>query len=886
MAIKHQPYGLFPHFNSGMERRPYFVTAGSEAVLGCRFDRAVESALLSVSSGEEHRTIQGVLQQSDDCGHQYYRFVLPTEGLCGKVTYSFSGGGEASRSYSFELLHLQEAGYTGAACADDTAELLYSCREGTFSIVLSPSQHGVRCVFTHRLSVKTTITPARMEDPIGEGYLLKTEPNGAYLQYCGHTIARFPASLQLLLDGAGSARTLRFSLGIPGRSFYGFGEKFDAVDQAGKAPLNYVVEQFANQGDKTYLPVPFFFTEDGTAFLQTTTSRSQFDLSGASKTGAVEINAECDTDEALYGMVLSAGSPAQALEGYAAETGAPALPPVWAFGPWISSNGWNTQTEALEQVAAMNEHAVPATVMVLEAWSDEETFYIWNDAKYAPRADGSAFRYEDFSFPADGKWPNPKAFCDTLDRNNLKLVLWQIPAVKYTPHPETAQLPLDDAYAREQKLCIQNDDGTPYRITEMWFNNSLMPDFTNPEACSWWLEKRRYLVEQLGVAGFKTDGGEFLFNTEARLFDGQTGSAAHNAYPGAYEGAYHAFLEETRGKDQGVLFSRAGFAGAQKSPIHWAGDQVSTFSELEAQLKAGLSLGLSGVPFWGFDIGGFAGELPSAELYLRSAAFGAFAPVMQFHSEPRNGQYYMTDRKAWNNDRSPWNLASVQEDERILTVYRQFANLRMNLLPYLWQEARHCAKTARPMMAHLVYDFYETDLEAVRVIEDEYLLGRSLLVAPVIQEGATGRSVYLPTGSWRDFYTGELFSGGRMIKVECGLKRIPVFVKDHSAIPVNANAALILGSEGKDGAVSNRTDAYERLGFLLYGSPEEIHFQDDLGNDLTLTRGASGYVLSGRLNVSLSLMDITRSSENAGAAKVFGRSVPVTVIPQNTESNA
>ena len=438
----------------------------------------------------------------------------------------------------------------------------------------------------------------------------------------------------------------------------------------------------------------------------------------------------------------------------------------------------------------------------------------------------------------------------------------------------------------EAGLDTYIDQNQNKRITEMWFNNSLMPDFTNPKACSWWLEKRRYLVEQLGVAGFKTDGGEFLFNTEARLFNGQTGSAAHNAYPGAYEGAYHTFLDETRGKGEGVLFSRAGFTGAQKSPIHWAGDQVSTFGELEAQLKAGLSLGLSGVPFWGFDIGGFAGELPSTELYLRSAAFGAFAPVMQFHSEPRNGQYYMTDRKAWNNDRSPWNLASVQEDERILTVYRLFANLRMNLLPYLWQEARHSAKTARPMMAHLISDFAKTDLESVRAIEDEYMLGRSLLVAPVIREGAAGRSVYLPSGSWRDFYTGELLSGGRTIEVVCELNRIPVFARNNTDIPVNANGALVIGSEGKEGAVSNRTDAYERLGFLLYGEPKEICFADDLGNDFMLTRGKLGYVLSGRLVNSLALIDMTRSGAESGAAKVFGRSVPVTVIPQNTESNA
>ncbi|HWQ06406.1 MAG TPA: hypothetical protein VN453_04245, partial [Feifaniaceae bacterium] len=291
MAIKHEPYGLFPHFDSGMERRPFFVAAGSEAVLGCRFDHAVESSLLSVSCGEEKIAVKGTLQNTDDRGHQYYRFVLPTEGLCGNVAYSFSGGGEESRNYSFDLLRRQEARFLGAECKTDAAELLYQCEQGIFAITFSPSKHGVRCSFTRRLSVKTQPFPERMEVPIGEGFLLHTERKGAFLSYYGQTIACFPASLHLLLDDAGSARTLRFSLEMPGRSFYGFGEKFDSVDQAGKAPLNYVVEQFANQGDKTYLPIPFFFTEAGVSLLQTTMSRSQFDLSAAGETGgAIEIS--------------------------------------------------------------------------------------------------------------------------------------------------------------------------------------------------------------------------------------------------------------------------------------------------------------------------------------------------------------------------------------------------------------------------------------------------------------------------------------------------------------------------------------------------------------------------------------------------------------------
>lgn len=311
----------------------------------------------------------------------------------------------------------------------------------------------------------------------------------------------------------------------------------------------------------------------------------------------------------------------------------------------------------------MSETSIPASVMVLEAWSDEETFYIWNDAEYEPRDDGGAFRYEDFRFREDGKWPDPMAFVNKLDQHGMKLVLWQIPVVKFERSKHGEQLDLDEKYAIENGLCIRNGDGSPYRITEMWFGNSLMPDFTNPETRRWWFEKRRYLTEQMHVAGFKTDGGEFLFDPEAYSSDGRTGYELHNEYPLLYEGAYHEFMNETIGPGKGLTFSRAGFTGAQKYPAHWAGDQVSEFSELRGQLVAGLSLGLTGVPFWGFDIGGFAGNFPSTELYLRSTALAAFAPIMQFHSEPRYGQYYMTEREHWNNDRSPWNMAEANRDE-------------------------------------------------------------------------------------------------------------------------------------------------------------------------------------------------------------------------------
>ncbi|MEG2087744.1 MAG: glycoside hydrolase family 31 protein, partial [Angelakisella sp.] len=331
------------------------------------------------------------------------------------------------------------------------------------------------------------------------------------------------------------------------------------------------------------------------------------------------------------------------------------------------------------------------------------------------------------------------------------------------------------------------------------------------------------------------------------------GEEAHNAYPNSYVGAYHTFLEQTAGQGKGVTFSRAGFTGGQQYPIHWAGDQISSWSELRGQLTAGLSLGLSGVPFWGFDIGGFANAMPTAELYLRATAFAAFAPIMQFHSEPRSGQFYSTQREDWNNDRSPWNVARVSKDDRVVPLYRLYANLRMNLLPYLYCEAIYCAQTARPMMAHLLYD-YPRDAR-VWQLEDEYLLGRNILVAPMITKDATRRQVYLPKGGWYDLWNGCPLDGGREICAVCGLEQIPIYLREGGIVPLNLNHALCAGSSDGKAAMPNCTDRYEEFCLLHYGNGS-TDFADDLGfhGRLTVTDGT--YTLEGELPQRLTLLPL------------------------------
>ena len=862
MAIKHMPSGLFPHFDSGLERRPFFVKAGEQVELGCRLDGSSEATVqMQIIDSNGIHSIPGEYQSVNDRGQRYFRFTHQTREDDNTFTYRFvTSNQEVSQDYECPILH-EVTLYPEISTSEDVTYLTFKTDTQEYRIEISRDP-CIRLILTCHLTVKID----QKEDKTG--FNLLKDPVSVF-DKDGSIIFTIDPALTMMIDEMGQPHNIRMNICFPGDAVYGLGEKFDSVNQMGKKPLNYVVEQFATQNEKTYIPIPFMFTDHGVSFLQKTSYPSVFDYTEQDQNGWVkmELFAVCPREGVLYDAVVYQGSPGELLHSYSKETGSAVLPPKWAFGPWMSSNGWNTQKEALEQIDQMKATGIPATVMVLEAWSDEETFYIWNDAQYTPRKDGGQLKYSDFTFPEDGKWPNPKAFCQELTDNGVKLVLWNIPVVKYEAAPHGVQLDMDWEYVKENELCLKNADGTPYQITEMWFGNSMIPDFTNPKTREWWFNCRKYLVDELGVVGFKTDGGEFLFDPDAYFSDGRKVAQAHNEFPNLYEETYHELLKGTGG----ITFSRAGYTGAQRYPIHWAGDQLSTWSELKGQLTAGLSIGLSGVPFWGFDIGGFAGNFPSTELYLRSAAFGTFAPVMQFHSEPRGGQYYMVERNHWNNDRSPWNMAVANNDEAIIPIYRLFANLRMNLMPYIWQEAQYSSVTSRPMMAHLVYDYVGDD--CVRNIEDQYMFGRDMMVAPVIEEGAVSRMIYLPEGVWYDLWSGNRFAGKQTIEYSCDIDKIPVFVREGSMIPVNLNEHYCMGSYDKNGYVSNRLDHYEHLCFLTFGKHGNRVFRDEFGNDCILEWTNTGFKYHGKTVCPVTAFQMDGNDDGDVIGTFFGRTV-------------
>lgn len=584
---------------------------------------------------------------------------------------------------------------------------------------------------------------------------------------------------------------------------YGMGERFNRVNQKGLTVRTEVIEQFCNQDNVSYCPIPFFFTDQNLGIFVDTLTVTEFVFEEE-----IKITLQRDSNRRLPILYFFEGTPQEIISEYVKLTGKPTIVPKWSFTPWMSANRWNTEAEIYHQINQLEKSGFPHGVLVVEAWSDEATFYRFNE---------------------HGEWKDPEEMIRFLKSKGIHLVLWQIPVLKKMEHGQSHEvLTKDWEYAIEHGLCIKNSDGTPYTIPEgHWFAGSLLPDFTNPETVKWWFDKRQYLLD-MGVDGFKTDGGEFVLTDQVIAANGNTGLELRNQYAASYIEAYSSFI----GKDR-VLFSRAGYIGQQRYPLQWAGDQMSTWEELRHILTAGISIGLSGIPFWGFDIGGFAGSMPSLKLYERATQLSVFAPIMQWHSEPAGGQFAeLYPSSDGINDRSPWNISKLYEDATLLERLKYHYNLRMNLLPYLYNEAIQAAETGLPMMRHLILDYPEDS--KVYGVDDCFMMG-DLLVAPILAEDQDARSVYLPEGNWMSLWPVKedkniMFEGGKTYQMDCGRDRIPVFLREGGCLAMNLTASLQLGS-----SVGNQVNGYDQLCFLPVGPSGNYHFRDDLGNEIKIT---------------------------------------------------
>jgi alpha-D-xyloside xylohydrolase len=284
-------------------------------------------------------------------------------------------------------------------------------------------------------------------------------------------------------------------------------------------------------------------------------------------------------------------------------------------------------------------------------------------------------------------------------------------------------------------------------------------DFTNPAARQWYGDKLRALID-MGVDCFKSDFGERI-PINVVYWDGSDPAKMHNYYSYLYNKTVFEVLQEKRGDGEAVLFARSATAGGQRFPVHWGGDCESTFESMAESLRGGLSLGLSGFGFWSHDIGGFEGT-PSAAVYKRWIAFG----LLSSHSRLHGDQSY----------RVPWLF-----DEEAVDVLRKFTKLKSSLMPYLFARALEARDKGTPLMRAMILEF--PDDPTCNYLDHQYMLGESLLVAPVFSDDNTV-SYYLPTGRWTNYFTGETITGPGWVRETHDFMSLPLMVRPNSVIAV------------------------------------------------------------------------------------------------------
>ncbi|MEB3198615.1 MAG: TIM-barrel domain-containing protein [Candidatus Sericytochromatia bacterium] len=542
----------------------------------------------------------------------------------------------------------------------------------------------------------------------------------------------------------------------PALPLYGFGARTNACTQAGRLVENWVQEGGNGKSERpffgvsnfptaSHVPVPFCLSPAGFGLAIDGAERSVWDV-GTQR--AEQLGAEIDSGH-LALTIDVAPEPAQVLAAYTARVGRPHMPPEWAFAPTEWGKGGSQAVR--EKARLLRQHGVPASALWFEDWVGLET---------GPLPGLTHLPW--------GRWVPDERHYSELASLNRELETAGFKSLGYfnpflsqaDPH---AQLPLNSGYA------LRDPEGRPqFSLGPYGWLGHLDP--THAGARQWAFDRLTDFARQ-GFDGAMVDFGEWV-PPDARFADGSTGWAQHNRYPDLWAALHRSFWERARPDGDFLFYTRAGWtAAARQATYMWAGDQNTDWGEddgFPTALRAILSAGLSGIPLMTHDVAGFAtlGERGvTKELYSRWVAFGAFSTFMRSHS----GQ------KPSRN----WHIFS---DAETTALHRRYARAHMDLLPYRQAVVRQAVETGLPAMRHLMLAFPED--RTARGIDDAYMLGPDLLVAPIFTEGARERQVWLPEGSWYDWWSGRRVSGGQWLRVPAPLDALPVFARAGAILPL------------------------------------------------------------------------------------------------------
>jgi alpha-D-xyloside xylohydrolase len=636
-------------------------------------------------------------------------------------------------------------------------------------------QHGDGwSISTSALTLEVDRAPFRLRLKDATGAVrLADEPNDRDIRGGFH---HFPT---------GHARGLRWLTAAlkPAEALFGLGEHFGALDRRGQAFASWTVDAFGVRSDRAYKNVPFLISTEGYGVFFDMTEPLYYDL-GQASVAAWQATARANH---LRAYLIVGDGIASIMRSYHQLTGAPGVPPDWSFGFWISRWGYRNRDEVMTVARRMRAEKVPCDVIHIDPY--------W--MRYHEGHHGD-LEWDESAFP------DPKGMIAELKALGFKLSLWESPYV-----------PLDSemrAEGESKGFLLMAKDGSSPALVHGFAKPSAAVDFTNPLAVEWFKAKNRKLLE-MGVAVIKTDFAEDMPD-DSVPHDGTPAEQLHNLYPLLYQRAVFEATQEVHG--YGLIWGRSGYAGSQRYPVHWGGDPGCTFDDMAASLRGALSWILSGAAFASFDMGGFFGipiltDPPSPELYVRWSQMGLLFSHARAHGHTA--------------PREPWAYG-----EPALSIFRRYAQLRYRLLPYLYAAARRVPDGV-PLARPLVYD-HPSD-PSTRHIDDEYLLGPDLLVAPMFVPRGR-RNVYLPAGGWYDFWTDQRFDGARWITYDAELQTLPLFVRAGAVIPMgpelqyaNERAWDPLTFDvypGDDGVTEvELSDDYRHLRFQLTVQRSQVH---------------------------------------------------------------
>lgn len=416
------------------------------------------------------------------------------------------------------------------------------------------------------------------------------------------------------------------------------------------------------------------------------------------------------------------GEPKDILDEYTDLVGKPGMPPLWSFGTWMSRITYFSEKEGYDVAANIRKNKYPCDVIHFDTgWFDVD----WQC---------------DYKF-SENRFQNPQQMLKDLRSQGFHVCLWQLPY--FTPKNRYFSELI------EKDMYVKNGNGElPYE--------DVVLDFSNPETVKWYQDKLAGLLN-IGVSAIKVDFGEAA-PLNGIYASGKSGWYEHNLYPVRYDMAVSEITKKLH--NENIMWARAAWAGSQRYPLHWGGDAATTNTGLLGTLRAGLSFGLSGFSFWSHDMGGFVKATPE-DLYCRWIPFGFLTSHTRAHGAPPT---------------EPW----LYDSKRVQDVFRKSAEMKYRLMPYVYAQAKECTEKGLPMLRALFVEFLD-DPGAWKV-DDEYLFGSQILVAPLLESGMTGRTVYLPEGKWIDYQTEKVYEGG-WHQIEAGSLPIIMLVRDGSVLP-------------------------------------------------------------------------------------------------------